>query len=226
MHDMINVARRRWPSVRILVVAARVQGDTAPRALVRAMETVNRLERVDVCVIGRGGGAREDLLAFDDERVCRAVAALRVPSVSAVGHETDVTLTDLVADVRAATPSAAIEIALPDREDWLRHLSTLGTRLARGLGRRTALVAARLDRTADRVQVATAARLAEPRRALDRLAAQLEALSPLRVLGRGYSVARLPDGTVVRRRAQVPPGSRFTLRVSDGELPARREPGP
>ena len=225
LHDMITVARRRWPSIRLLVVTARVQGEEAPRALVRAVDVVNRMSGVDLCVIGRGGGARDDLAAFDDERVCRAVAGLRMPSISAVGHETDVTLTDLVADVRAPTPSAAMEIGLPDREDWLRHLGGLGSRLARGLGRRTALIEARLDRTADRIQVAVTGKLASPRGVLDRLTAQLEALSPLHILGRGYSVARREDGTVVSRREQLPPGTGFRLRVSDGEIPARSEAG-
>jgi exodeoxyribonuclease VII large subunit len=223
LQDMIHVARRRWPSVHLLVVAARVQGDEAPAALARAVTLVNRLERVDLCVIGRGGGAREDLAAFDDERVCRAVATLAVPSISAVGHETDTTLTDLVADVRAATPSAALELALPDRDACRRHVGVLGTRLARGLGRRTGVLGARLDRTGDRIQVAMTGRLARPRAELDRLAAQLEALSPLRVLGRGYSVARRSDGRVVRRTDQLPAGAPFTLRVSDGEVGARSE---
>lgn len=220
LHDMLNVARRRWPSVRLLVLATRVQGDEAPRALVRALGRVNRLDAVELCIIGRGGGAREDLSAFDDERVCRAVAALRIPSISAIGHETDVSLIDLVADVRAPTPSAAMELALPDREDCLRHVGALGNRLARGLGRRTTLLSERLARTGDRIQVSTLRRLALPKALLDRLAAQLDALSPLGVLARGYSIARLPDGTVVRQRAQVPAGSRFTLRVGDGELRA------
>ncbi|MGQ0702456.1 MAG: exodeoxyribonuclease VII large subunit [Gemmatimonadales bacterium] len=224
LHDMIIVARRRWPAIRILVVPATVQGEEAPRALVRAMQTVNRLAGIDLCVIGRGGGAREDLAGFDDERVCRAVAELRFPTISAVGHETDITLTDLVADLRAPTPSAAMELALPDRAEWLRHVASLATRLARGLGRRTELVGARLARTGDRIQAAMSRGLDEPRAHLDRLGAELEALSPLRVLARGYSVARLPDGTVVRRREQLPDGARFRLRVSDGELPARREP--
>ena len=223
--DIIIVAKRRWPSIRLVIVPAKVQGEDAPRALVRALKAVNQLEDVDLCVVARGGGAREDLATFDEERVCRAVAALRVPCISAVGHETDISLTDLVADVRAATPSAAIEMALPDRAECLRHLGSLGSRLARGLSRRTALVEARLARTGDRMQVAMARRTGEPRARLDRLAGQLEALSPLGVLARGYSVAQLGDGTVVRRRAQLPAGTRFTLRVSDGEVGAKSERG-
>lgn len=221
LRDIIIVTRRRWPSLRLLVVPARVQGEGAPGDLVRALALVGRLEAVDICIIGRGGGGKEDLLAFDDERVCRAVAALRIPTISAVGHETDISLTDLVADVRCATPSAAAECAVPDRQDTLRHAVALANRLAHGLRRRTALVAARLSRSGDRIQVAMQRRLQDPGSRLEQLAAQLEALSPLAVLARGYSVARLADGQVVRRRAQLPAGTPFTLRVGDGEVPAK-----
>jgi exodeoxyribonuclease VII large subunit len=223
LHDMVTVARRRWPRIRLLVVAAKVQGDDAPKELVKAVTLVGQIGDVDLCVIGRGGGAREDLGAFDDERVCRAVASLTVPTISAVGHETDISLTDLVADVRAPTPSAAMELALPDREAALRHVNALGTRLGRGLGRRTALLQARLARTGDRIQVAMERHIRAPRITIDRMAVQLEALSPLKVLARGYSVARLENGTVAHRTAQLPPGTRFSLRVSDGELTARSE---
>lgn len=223
LQDIIIVARRRWPRVRLLIVPAQVQGDGAPAALVRAIGLVNRLEQVDLCVVGRGGGSREDLLAFDDERVCRAIAALRMPSISAVGHETDLSLADLVADVRAATPSAAMELALPDRIECLRHAGSLGTRLAHGLGRRTGIVAQRLARSGDRIQVAMTRRISDPRSRLERMTGQLAALSPLAVLARGYSVARLGDGRVARRTADLPSGTGFTLRVSDGEVPSRVE---
>jgi len=183
---------------------------------------VKRL-RVDVCIIGRGGGSREDLQAFDNEKVCRAVAALPMPVISAVGHETDASLTDLVADLRAATPSAAAERAVPDRADCIRHLASLSSRLAHGLRRRTGLVAQRLARSGDRIQVAMTRRIREPRAVLERCAGQLEALSPLKVLGRGYSVARLADGRVARRRADLPSGTGFTLRVTDGDVPSRSQ---
>ena len=220
LHDIVIVARKRWPRIRLLIVPAQVQGDGAPAALVRAIGLVNRLERVDLCVVGRGGGSREDLLAFDDERVCRAIAALRMPSISAVGHETDISLADLVADVRAATPSAAMELALPDRIECLRHAGSLGARLAHGLRRRTEVLNARLARSGDRIDSAMTRRISDPRARLERMAGQLEALSPLKVLGRGYSVARLADGRVVRRRADLPPETAFVLRVSDGEVPS------
>ena len=220
LRDIITVARARWNSVRLLVVGATVQGDGAARDLCRALALVNRLP-VDICIVGRGGGSKDDLHAFDDEKVCRAVAALRMPVISAVGHETDASLTDLVADLRAATPSAAAERAVPDRADCLRHVASLSSRLAHGLRRRTALVAQRLARSGDRIQVAMTRRIQQPAALLDRYAGQLEALSPLKVLGRGYSVARLADGRVARRRAELPSGTEFTLRVSDGEVPSR-----
>jgi exodeoxyribonuclease VII large subunit len=223
LHDMIIVARRRWPRVRVILVSATVQGADAPRSLCRALGLVNRLEQVDLCIIGRGGGAREDLLAFDDERVCRAIAGLRMPSISAVGHETDISLADLVADARAATPSAAMELALPDRLESVRHAESLGRRLAHGLRRRTGVVAQRLARSGDRLRVVMTRRISDPRSRLERLTGQLEALSPLAVLARGYSVARLGDGIVARRRAQLPPGTPFTLRVGDGDVPSRAD---
>jgi exodeoxyribonuclease VII large subunit len=223
LHDIITVSRRRWPAVQLLVIGTRVQGMEAESDLVRALGIVNRLEGVDVCVVGRGGGSREDLAVFNTEAVCRALAAVRVPTISAVGHETDVSLSDLVADVRAATPSAAMELAVPDRADIARQVAALGLRLGSALGRGTRLAAERLARTGDRLEAALARRLERPRRDLERLGAQLDALSPLRVLERGYAVARDGDGHVLRRRAEFRPGLPFTLRVVDGEVPSRVE---
>src|SRR5688572_5857251 len=113
LHDIVTVTRKRWPAATLLVVASRVQGEGAARDLVAALRLVNRLE-VDLCIVGRGGGGQPDFAAFNDETVCRALAGVRVPTISAVGHETDVSLTDLIADVRAATPSAAAELAFAD----------------------------------------------------------------------------------------------------------------
>lgn len=223
LRDIIIVTRKRWSSVRLLVVGATVQGDGAARDLCRALRLVNRLTGIDLCIIGRGGGSKDDLSAFDDEKVCRAVAALRVPTISAVGHETDASLTDLVADRRAATPSSAAELAVPSQADCARHVASLSSRLAHGLRRRTSLVAERLARSGDRIQVAMIRRIQVPRALLDRHAGQLEALSPLKVLGRGYSMARLSDGRVARRRADLPSGTEFILRVSDGEVPSRAD---
>src|SRR5215210_2702778 len=121
VRDIITVSRKRWPCARLLVLDARVQGEGAISELVRALRLVNRLQ-VDLCILARGGGDKEDLSAFNAEAVCRALAAVLVPTISAVGHEIDISLTDLVADVRAATPSAAAELALTDRREVLRQL--------------------------------------------------------------------------------------------------------
>lgn len=222
LHDIVTVASTRWPAAELLVVASRVQGDGAAADLVTALRRVNRL-RVELCIVGRGGGGREDLAAFNDEAVCRALAAVRVPTVSAVGHETDITLADLVADVRAPTPSAAAELALPDARAVRRFVGDLGARLAGGLARRTRLAAERLERTGDRLEVAVNDGLVRRRHLADRLAAQLDALSPLRVLDRGYAVPRGPDGRVLRRLGDFPHGRPFSLRVADGDVPAHAD---
>lgn len=223
LRDMITVARRRWPAVRLLLVGAKVQGAESEPDLVRALGIVNRLEGVDLCVIGRGGGSREDLIVFNSEAVCRALAALRIPSISAVGHETDISLTDLVADVRAATPSAAMEHALPDREELVRRVEVLARRLGNGLTRRTRLLGERLARTGDRLAIAMQRRIEQPRARLDRLNAQLLALNPEAILQRGYAIARSAEGRAVRRVADLPAGAPFTLQVSDGVVPAHAD---
>lgn len=223
VHDVVTVTRKRWPCARLLVIGARVQGDGAVQDLVRALTLVNRIPRLDVCIIGRGGGCREDLAAFNSEAVCRALAGVKVPTISAVGHEIDISLTDLVADIRAATPSAAAELAVADRQDVLRLIDDLSLRLASGLSGRTRLVSERLARTGDRLEADMESILQARRHQADRLAAQLDALSPLRVLARGYAVALAEDGEVLKRQAEFTPGRPFRLRVSDGEVPARVE---
>jgi exodeoxyribonuclease VII large subunit len=223
IHDVVTVTRKRWPCARILVVGARVQGEGAVAELVRALSLVNRIGGLEVCIVGRGGGGREDLVAFNSEAVCRALAAVRVPTISAVGHETDISLTDLVADVRAPTPSAAAELAVSDRRDVLRLVDDLSVRLAAGLSGRTRLGRARLARTADRLNAGVGAVLDSRRNLTDRLAAQLDALSPLRVLGRGYAVPMSEAGRVLKRRDDFVPSERFRLRVADGDVRARVE---
>lgn len=223
LRDVITVTRKRWGAVELVVVGAQVQGEGAAASLVRALGIVNRIPALDLCIIGRGGGAKEDLAAFNAEPVCRALAALRVPSISAVGHETDISLSDLVADVRAATPSAAAEMAVPDRTTVAHRVDGFGVRLAAGLRRRTQVAEERLSRTGDRLQAALG-RLIEDRRArVERMAAQLDALSPLRVLARGYSVAQDDAGRVLSHATDFPSGQRFRLRVSDGTVPAQAE---
>jgi len=223
IHDVVIVTRKRWPCAKILVIGARVQGDGAVQELVRALGLVNRIPGLDVCIVGRGGGGREDLAAFNSEAVCRALAAVRVPTISAVGHETDISLTDLVADIRAATPSAAAELAVADRRDVLRLVDDLSLRLAAGLSGRTRLASERLARTGDRIQAGIETALESRRNLMDRLGAQLDALSPLKVLGRGYAVPVTHDGRVLKHQADFVTDQRFRLRVSDGDVRARVE---
>lgn len=223
LRDVVTVTRKRWPCARILFVAARVQGDGAVQELVRALRLVNRIRGLDLCIVGRGGGARADLAAFNSEAVCRALAAVQVPTISAVGHETDISLTDLVADLRAPTPSAAAEMAVADCRDALRLIDDFALRLAAGLTGRTRLAAARLERNADRLHAAMDGVLDARRSRTERLAAQLDALSPLRVLSRGYAVALDASGRVLKRRAEFTSDQRFRLRVMDGDVGARVE---
>ncbi|HET7566293.1 MAG TPA: exodeoxyribonuclease VII large subunit [Gemmatimonadaceae bacterium] len=220
LHDIISVIRRRAPSVEIVVVAAKVQGDGATDELVAAIERVDRWSEADAVIIGRGGGAREDLWAFNDERVARAVAACGTPTISAVGHEVDVTLCDLVADVRAATPSAAAEAAVPVLADLRAALVGLGDTLRAAIERRTAAEHVRLSNEG-RMLHRVAAHAMERRRArLETISAQLHAMSPLAVLGRGYSVARDLDGATLQRVAQFRAGLAFDLVLRDGSVRA------
>ena len=221
LQDIIAVTGRRWPMAELLVLPTRVQGEGAEQEICAALALLCRVEGLDLAIIGRGGGSREDLWTFNHERVARAVAALPVPVISAVGHETDVTLCDLVADMRAATPSAAAEAATPDRADVLVELAHLGTRLARGLAGRSGRVAERLDRTFDRLTGTLERRLERHRHELSGLAGRLDALSPLKILERGYALARDEEGRVLKRVVQFPSGLRFRLRVTDGEVAAR-----
>lgn len=220
LHDVVAVARRRWAAVELVVVPAKVQGEGAPEELCAALDRVARWSEVDVVIIGRGGGAREDLWAFNDERVARAVAACPVPVISAVGHEVDVTLCDLVADFRAATPSAAAEAAVPVHAEAAARVGRLDAEL------RSAMKS-RLDRAeALRVQLAAtlaarAGRLLDRRRnRWQQLGGQLHALSPLATLARGYAVARGEDGRTLASVARFTPGSDFELLLRDGSVRA------
>ncbi|HEY6808982.1 MAG TPA: exodeoxyribonuclease VII large subunit [Gemmatimonadales bacterium] len=224
LRDIIAVTARRWPVAELLVLPTKVQGDGAEDEICAALALIARLPDVDCAIVGRGGGSKEDLWAFNSERVARAVAAVPVPVISAVGHETDVTLCDLVADLRAPTPSAAAEAATPDADELLGHLSHLGARLGRGLAQRTERTVERLARTGDRLVAGMELRLERGGHRLAAVGGRLDALSPLKVLDRGYAVARDASGAVLRRVAQFTPGLAFRLRVADGDVPARAEP--
>ncbi len=221
LRDIITVVERRWPSVELWVVPTRVQGEGAEGELCTALAMVDRLPDVDLAIVGRGGGSREDLWTFNSEQVARAVAAVRAPTISAVGHETDVALTDVVADVRAPTPSAAAEAAVPDRLAAVQAIDALARRLARGLSSQAELGKERLERTADRLGAGVQRQLQFRHHRLEQLAAKLDALSPLKVLERGYAVARDEAGRVLKRAAEFSPGLPFRLGLADGEVRAR-----
>jgi exodeoxyribonuclease VII large subunit len=220
IRDIEAVVGRRWPLAELIVVPAQVQGAKAEASVCSALNRISRLP-VDVVIVARGGGSVEDLWAFNTERVARAVAAMPMPVISAIGHETDVTLCDLVADLRAATPSAAAEAATQDRAEVLAQCGVVAQRLARGLRMSARRVVERLARSGDRLAGAMQRRLESSRALLAAHSVHLDALSPLRVLARGYAVARDDKGRILKKVAQLPSGQEFTLRVSDGEVDAR-----
>lgn len=224
LHDIIAVAKRRAANVRIIVVPAKVQGDGAPQELCRALARVDRWGRADLVIIGRGGGAREDLWAFNDERVARAVAACRVPTISAVGHEIDISICDLVADHRAPTPSAAAEAATRTRDELERELKKVSWRMA---GAARAAVRRRVDALRHLSRDMTGAatdQMAQRRASLQEVAGRMHALSPLATLARGYAVARDANGATLSERAAFSDGLAFDLIVRDGIVPARVRP--
>lgn len=223
LRDIITVARKRWRSLEIRVIGAKVQGAEAESEMVRALKVVNRLEGISLCIVARGGGGKEDLAIFNSEKVCRALAQVKVPTISAVGHETDISLTDFVADVRAATPSAAVEMAVGDTAELVDRVNHLAVRLANAVGQGTRIAAERLERSGDRLHAAITNILERRQRQVDHLGAQLDALSPLKVLERGFALPRGEDGRVLRRTAEFTPSLSFRLRVVDGEVPARVE---
>lgn len=220
LHDIIAVAQQRLPSLRIVVVPARVQGDGAPQALCVALDRLQRWGKADVVIVGRGGGAKEDLGAFNDERVARAVARCGWPTISAVGHEIDTTLCDLVADHRAPTPSAAAEAAVPLKASQETRLRSVAARIA-------AMARRRLDQSEQRLTHAAGAvrrgatRLQERRQArLAHIAARVQALSPLAVLARGYAMALDADGRPLATATDFIAGGDFDLIVRDGVIRA------
>ncbi len=223
LHDILEVVRQRAPWTRVVLAPARVQGDGAPVEIARAIRRFRRRTDVDVVIVGRGGGSTEDLDAFNQEIVAREIAACPVPVISAVGHEVDVTIADLVADARAPTPSAAAERAVPDRASVLRELTALQRRMAYATRRRGQLARHILRGLERRACTAARTRVRDRRRRLGHLAEKLDALSPLSALRRGFAVPRDEDGHVLRRVAEFAPGRPFRLMVSDGTVECRVE---
>ena len=220
LRDVIAVLRRRAPAVELFVVHAAVQGETAPLELCRALDQVARWGRADLVIIGRGGGSREDLWAFNDERVARAVAGCPVPTISAVGHEVDITLCDLVADLRAPTPSAAAEHAVPSRDELARALDAARRRLVLAIDDRLRDARQRASHASRQLALTATRRVAARRDAVAALAGRLNALSPLGTLARGYAVPRSAAGRTLAAAEQFRAGEPFTLRVADGEIDA------
>ncbi|MFQ5666276.1 MAG: exodeoxyribonuclease VII large subunit [Candidatus Binatia bacterium] len=245
IHDLLVVLRARLPGLRVVISPVRVQGTEAAPDIVAAIADLGQVPEVDVLIVGRGGGSLEDLWAFNDERVARAIAAARVPVVSAVGHESDITIADLVADRRAPTPTAAAAIVVPDHRDltaWLdktglalrqntlrqlrRHREQLAA-LARHLrdpGQVLKALRLRIDDLSDRALRALTGRCRLAHQRLHGDAERLQALSPLAVLQRGYSIARRMDHrTVVRDARTLQPGDRLRLTFAQGTARVRVE---
>jgi exodeoxyribonuclease VII large subunit len=247
VRDILEVLGRRWPALEVWICPVRVQGDGAGQEIAAALARVNRFGRIDVIIIGRGGGSTEDLWAFNEECVAHAIFHSRIPVVSAVGHEIDLTIADQVADRRALTPSEAAELVTPHREELLERLSTTEAQLRKLLLQRLEFARRRLDEMVQcRVFRLPLERLHERERRLDdfdnrlrraarqhleqateRLAshaARLETLSPLNVLGRGYSLTRREaDQVIVRHAEQVAPGDRLMTEVQHGRILSRVE---
>jgi exodeoxyribonuclease VII large subunit len=250
LRDVLQVLRRRYPLVRVLLAPTLVQGDQAPPQIVAALQALDALDDVDLILLVRGGGSLEELWAFNDEKVARAIAACRHSVISGVGHETDFTIADFVADLRAPTPSAAAELAVPDQSDLRQRLDvSVGRLLAmveqrlREAGQSLALQRRSLQRLSPLVRVdahrqqvddltqratrATTHRLALDRSGLVGSRSRLASLSPLATLERGYSVVRRADtGVVVRSVGQVSAGDPLAIQVRDGEFDAVTGPPP
>jgi exodeoxyribonuclease VII large subunit len=221
--DILHVIEARAPWTRVLFVPARVQGDGAARDLARALRAVGHSGLADVVIIGRGGGASEDLWAFNEEVLARAIASSPVPVISAVGHEVDITIADLVADVRAPTPSAAAERAVPDGHAVRRELELWRERLG------ASLRGAAAHRRASLAQLDTALRqtserlIVRRRDRTERLGQMLDAVSPLAALRRGFAVPLDESDRILRGVGDFAAGARVRLRVADGTVRLRTE---
>lgn len=239
VQDMIRILGRRWPLARVLVCPVRVQGAGAAEEIAAMLDYIDGHDLADVIITGRGGGSMEDLWAFNEEIVARAIARCDIPVISAVGHEPDVTIADFAADVRAATPSNGAEIAVCDQSELRDALGQLTVRLTRAQDRRISALTDRLNRLKaspvmrspegaiqqrelllellrQRLEHAGTRRFQQEEQRLARLAGRLDALSPLKVLARGYALASREDGTVIRAAGELTPGEPIRLRLGQG----------
>lgn len=246
VHDMIRILGHRWPMTKVILLPVRVQGVEAPPEIVGAIRYANRHNIADLIITGRGGGSIEDLWAFNDERVARAIYDSQIPVISAVGHEPDVTIADYVADVRASTPSNAAELAVPNVADVQDMLENLSIRQSQAVRKKLSTLSSKLEELKKRRVLQTPMAYVDSKRAvLDyvrdkfiaaadrtnsakrrdfvRLAASLDAMSPLKVLGRGYAIAAGANGELVRSVNDVKPDDELRLSVSDGVIKCRVE---
>lgn len=243
VHDMLRILRKRYPLTRVRLFPVRVQGVEAPPEIVGAIRYANRHQLADLLIVGRGGGSIEDLWAFNDERVARAIYDSEIPVISAVGHEPDVTISDFVADLRAATPSNAAELGVPDQEALRQILDGLSSSMATSLQRQVKAGRQHLKALADSPALRSPTGYLEQRRqnvallsnrllsaqiqCVDRKkhrfveqTSKLDAMSPLKVLTRGYSMTQTQDGTVLRSVKQVDIADNIAIRLGDGSVSA------
>lgn len=241
VRDMIRILGQRYPAAKVILLPVRVQGVEAPPEIVGAIRYANLHDVADVIITGRGGGSIEDLWAFNDERVARAIFASKIPVISAVGHEPDVTISDFVADLRASTPSNAAELAVPDMTELKEALSSYEIRILQaarrditarrqkleGLSQKRVMQSplnyiedkrVLLDHMQSRLAAAESRNIAAGKEKYIRLAAQLDAMSPLKVLGRGYSIVKDESGKVIKTAKDVKPGDRITVRLKKDEI--------
>jgi exodeoxyribonuclease VII large subunit len=224
IRDLLQVIGRRWTATEILIAPTRVQGAGAAPEVAAAIALAGRVAGADLIIVARGGGSLEDLWAFNEEVVARAIFASPLPVISAIGHEIDLTIADLVADRRALTPSEAGELCVPDLGEVRGVLDSIRARLARSASVRLSQTRVVLDTLADRARRAMRLHLDQRRQALAHRAAQLEALSPLAVLSRGYSVTLRADGvSVARSAAELAPGDRIQTRLAVGMVVSKVE---
>lgn len=223
MKDIISVAQRRRPGIRIVVANCAVQGDNAPAEICAAISRIVKWKRAQVLIVGRGGGSREDLWAFNNEKVARAVAACPIPVISAVGHEIDTTVCDLVADYRAATPSAAAENAVPALEELVAAVFAQRRRLVQSMTQRYRRAGVDLEQFGRQLRASPRMIIERRRARISSLAGRLNALSPLATLERGYAVARDSDGRLLSSVDAFQIGELFRVTVRDGSVTARAE---
>lgn len=242
VQDIRNILYRRFPCVNIVMCPVLVQGDSAPEQLVRAVKTLDMYNACDVIIIGRGGGSIEDLWAFNDETLANAIYDCKIPVISAVGHETDFTICDFVSDMRAPTPSAAAELAVPDKAELMSYYSSQLQYLSSFMDsqfrknssrvidfqRRISLVSpqSRIDKYEKNIELLlnksqniVNEKYSEKSNEITKISAKLESLNPLSVLSRGYSIAE-KDGVVITSSSQLNKGDNFTLEFSDGKIKA------